>query len=64
MLHTYHSGVKPRSGQDTQWLREEIAHMKARVGEIGYDGDCACEKAMARFYCHRLASCRARLQRS
>ena len=31
-------------------VREEIACIEARLTEIGYDGDCAYENAMIRFF--------------
>ena len=35
--------------------REEARYIEARLAEIGYDGDCAHEKALARYYRQRLA---------
>lgn len=44
--------------KDADRLREEIAYMESRLEEIGYDGDCAYEKAIARFYYQQLAEYR------
>ena len=35
---------------DPERIREEIAYLETRLGEIGYDGDCGYEKAMIRFF--------------
>ena len=35
---------------DPTRIREEIAYLEGRLNEIGYDGDCAYEKAMIRFF--------------
>ena len=48
--------------KDAKRLREEIAFMESRLEEIGYDGDCAYEKAMARFYYQQLAKYRDQLK--
>jgi len=35
---------------DPTRIREEIAYIESRLNQIGYDGDCAYEKAMIRFF--------------
>ncbi|MEN8174621.1 MAG: hypothetical protein ABFS23_02575 [Pseudomonadota bacterium] len=42
-------------------LREEIAYLEARLVELGFEGDCAYERAMARFFTERLETRRAQL---
>jgi len=39
-----------RDYTDPARIREEIAYLESRLSEIGYDGDCAYEKAMIRFF--------------
>ena len=56
-LHKVHTSINP------EYLREEIAFMEARLTAIGYDGDCAYEKAMARYYRQHLAMCRDQLKK-
>ena len=50
-----------RTLHDPIRLRDEIAHMEARLADIGDDGDCAYERAMIRFFTEQLAERRARL---
>lgn len=38
-------------------LLEEKASIEKRLKELGYDGDCAYEKAMVAFYSRRLEQC-------
>jgi len=38
-------------------LLEEKASIEKRLEELGYDGDCAYEKAMVAFYKRRLDQC-------
>lgn len=38
-------------------LLEEKASIEKRLKELGYDGDCAYEKAMVAFYQTRLEQC-------
>ncbi len=38
-------------------LLEEKASIEKRLKELGYDGDCAYEKAMVAFYNRRLEQC-------
>jgi hypothetical protein len=47
---------------DPQRIRDEIASLEARLVEIGYDGDCAYEKAMIRFFEQQVAMRRNWLQ--
>lgn len=42
-------------------LQEEISYMEARLMEIGFEGDCAYERAMSRFYAEQIASRRQQL---
>lgn len=56
-LHRVHINRNP------EHLREEIAFMEARLVAIGYDGDCAYEKAMARYYQEHLAMYRDQLNK-
>lgn len=46
---------------DTERLLEEIAYMEARLAEIGHDGDCAYEKAIARFFEQQVEDRKTRL---
>ncbi len=36
---------------------EEFILIRRRLKEMGYDGDCAYEKALVAFYCERLEQC-------
>lgn len=38
-------------------LLEEKASIEKRLEQLGYDGDCAYEKAMVAFYTQRLGQC-------
>ena len=42
-------------------LEEEISYMEARLEEIGFEGDCAYERAMSKFYRDQIASRRKEL---
>jgi hypothetical protein len=42
-------------------LREEIRYMEARLDEIGFEGDCAYERAMSRFFLEQIAFRRQQL---
>lgn len=44
-------------------LEEEIYYMEVRLTEIGFDGDCAYERAMIKFYREQIASRRQQLDR-
>ncbi len=44
-------------GVTTEYLLQEIAMIENRLEELGYDGDCAYEKAMVAFYKERLDQC-------
>ena len=44
-------------GVTTEHLLQEIASIEKRLEELGYDGDCAYEKAMVAFYRERLDQC-------
>lgn len=43
-------------------VREEIADLETRLNQIGYDGDCAYEKAMIRFFEQQVGMRRAWLE--
>jgi hypothetical protein len=45
-------------------LLEEKASMEKRLKQLGYDGDCAYERAMVAFYNDRLEKCCALLEAS
>jgi len=47
---------------DPERIREEIASLESRLDEIGYDGDCAYEKAMIRFFEQQVAMRRTWLE--
>ncbi len=47
---------------DPDRIREEIASLEFRLNEIGYDGDCAYEKAMIRFFEEQVAMRRTWLE--
>lgn len=36
--------------QSVQRIRTDIRYLEARLGEMGYEGDCAYERAMTRMY--------------
>jgi hypothetical protein len=42
-------------------LEEEIRYMEARLDEIGFEGDCAYERAMSRFFSEQIAARRQQL---
>ena len=42
-------------------LEEEIQYMEVRLNEIGFEGDCAYERAMSKFYRAQIASRLAQL---
>lgn len=44
-------------------LEEEIRYMELRLTEIGFDGDCAYERAMSKFYRQQIATRREQLNR-
>jgi len=46
---------------DAARLLEEIAYMEGRLAEIGYDGDCAYEKAIAKFFEQQVSDRKIRL---
>lgn len=46
-----------REGMGVECLLEEKASIEKRLKELGYDGDCAYEKAMVAFYKRRLDQC-------
>lgn len=52
----YRPGVHSR-----ERLKEEIRYMEARLDEIGFEGDCAYERAMSRFFVEQIASRRQQL---
>ena len=55
--HTrYRSGVC-----SPERLKEEIRYMEERLDEIGFEGDCAYERAMSRFFLEQIASRRQQL---
>ena len=49
---------------DPQRIHDEIAYMEVRLGEIGYVGDCAYEKAIIRFFEQQVEMRRSWLQAS
>jgi len=46
---------------DTERLLQEIAYMEGRLAEIGHEGDCAYEKAIARFFEQQVADRKGQL---
>lgn len=44
-------------------LREEIQYMETRLCEIGFEGDCAYERAMSKFYQEQIETRKQRLAR-
>ncbi len=46
---------------DTERLLQEITYMEGRLAEIGHDGDCAYERAIARFFEQQVAERRRQL---
>jgi len=49
---------------DPAKIRDEIAYLEGRLNEIGYDGDCAYEKAMIKFFEQQVGIRRAWLDAS
>lgn len=52
-----HLDNKAGAGVRVKTLREEKAAIEKRLEQLGYDGDCAYEKAMVAFYSERLGDC-------
>ena len=52
-----------KSRQSAQSIRTDINYFEARLGEMGYDGDCAYERAMAKLYEKLVAERRESLAR-
>lgn len=48
---------------DPARLREEIHYMESRLTEIGFEGDCAYERAMSKFYLEQIETRRRKLAR-
>ena len=46
-----------KNDMGVECLLEEKASIEKRLEELGYDGDCAYEKAMVAFYKKRLDEC-------
>lgn len=46
---------------DEQSLREDIAYFEARLEEMGYNGDCAYERAIAKTFARLVEERRASL---
>jgi len=44
-------------GVTTEYLLQEMESIEKRLQQLGYDGDCAYEKAMVAFYKERLDQC-------
>lgn len=49
------------SMDDRTRIEEEIHFMEARLEEMGFEGDCAYERAMSKFYQEKLAFRRAQI---
>lgn len=47
---------------DPARLREEISYLEARLRQLGYDGDCAYERSMVRFFEQQIGVRQERLQ--
>ena len=43
-------------------LLDEKATIEKRLHQLGYDGDCAYEKALVSFYSNRLEECNRQLE--
>lgn len=56
------SKANVRKEADLAALKEEKALIEKRLEQLGYDGDCAYEKAMVAFYNERLELCESLLQ--
>ena len=50
-----------RSPDDRARIEEEIHFMESRLEEMGFEGDCAYERAMSKFYQEQLAFRRAQI---
>ena len=46
---------------DRTRIEEEILFMESRLEEMGFEGDCAYERAMSKFYQEQLAFRRAQI---
>lgn len=46
---------------DSERLLQEIAYMEGRLAEIGHEGDCAYERAIARFFEQQVADRKTQL---
>lgn len=55
------SGIDSHFGGDPARLREEIQYMETRLSEIGFEGDCAYERAMSKFYQEQIETRKRRL---
>ncbi|MEJ2213369.1 MAG: hypothetical protein P8Y20_04720 [Gammaproteobacteria bacterium] len=51
-----------KSKLSVECLLEEKISIEKRLKALGYDGDCAYEKAMVAFYTERLKQCCALLE--
>ena len=51
-----------KNDMGVECLLEEKASIEKRLEELGYDGDCAYEKAMVSFYKRRLEQCDEMIQ--
>lgn len=49
------------SPDDRMRIEEEIQFMETRLEEMGFEGDCAYERAMSKFYQQQLAVRRAQI---
>lgn len=56
--------AKVHEYNDPKQVQAEIAYLEARIEEIGYEGDCAYERAMSRFFSEQADMRRAWLQAS
>jgi len=62
MSNTEKVHLRQPASIDPQRIREEIASLESRLNEIGYDGDCAYERAMIRFFEQQVAMRRTWLE--
>ena len=44
-------------------LQEEVQYLEARIEQMGFEGDCAYERAMYTFYLDRLSVVRLQMNR-
>jgi hypothetical protein len=44
-------------------LQEEAQYLEARIEQMGFEGDCAYERAMYTFYLDRLSAVRLQMNR-